>query len=247
MEQLLKLMKQTARFIELELELPLLKAELAERKEIVADRKHERDWAILEAKNWENPDFFQRLFTRVPEKQEKTQAEARAATAAYESAKQELETLEHSLSAQQLEHDSLAGSKEAYDRERLAFHSIATDDELTHLQEAQTDAFRPVAIRCLRLIRQDLNRSHSWMQKNERPRYAGYETRQMEFWEYADLHAEQLKALIPYFPENSITLGASMTCPSDYIRSASMNLGQLDRVNIAVDQSLRVQEQIEQL
>ena len=77
MEQLLKLMKQTARFIELELELPLLKAELAERKEIVADRKHERDWAILEAKNWENPDFFQRLFTRVPEKQEKTQAEAR--------------------------------------------------------------------------------------------------------------------------------------------------------------------------
>ena len=85
------------------------------------------------------------------------------------------------------------------------------------------------------------------MQKNERPRYTGYETRQMEFWEYADLHAEQLQALLPYFPENSITLGASMTCPSDYIRSASMNLGQLDRVNIAVEQSLRVQEQIEKL
>ena len=247
MEQLLDLMKRTARGVELELELPLLAAQLADQKETVADRKHERDWAILEAKNWESPNFFQKLFIRTQEKLEKAQADARAASSAYESAKQELEALEYQLSAMQQERDALAGSKDAFDRERQAFLSVATEDELARLQEAQIDAFRPVAIRCLRLIRQDLNRSHTWMQKNERPRYTGYETRQMEFWEYADLHAEQLKALLPYFPENSITLGASMTCPSDYIRSASMNLGQLDRVNIAVDQSLRVQEQIEKL
>jgi hypothetical protein len=247
MEQLQELMKRTARFVELDLELPLLEAQLAEQKEAVADRKHERDWAILEAKNLENPNFFQRTFTRIAEKQEKAQQEARQAAAAYEAARQELEALEHKLADQQQERDALVDSREAFDRERAAFRSVATEEELVRLQETQIDAFRPVAIRCLRLIRQDLNRSHAWMQKSERPRYHGYETRQMEFWDYADLHAEQLKALLPYFPENSITLGASMTCPSDYIRSASMNLGQLDRVNIAVEQSLRVQEQIEKL
>lgn len=247
MEHLLELMKGVVRFTELELQLPLLAEQYAALKETVADRKQERDWAILEAKNWENPDFFQRLLGRVAEKQEKAQAEARAAAAAYETAKQELEALEHELSTQQQEHDALAGSKEAYDRERKVFLNTATVEECAQLQEAEIDTFRPVAITCLGLIRKDLNRSHAWMQKNERPRYSGYETRQMEYWALADRHAEVLQSLLSYFPESSITLGASMTCPSDYIRSASMNLAQLDRLNIAVEQSLRVQEQIEKL
>lgn len=247
MKLLLELMNRTARFMELELQLPLLNEQLVILKETVADRKQERDWAILEAKNWENPDFFQRLFGRVAEKQEKAQAEARTAAAAYETARQELEALEHTLSAQQKEHDALAGSKDAYHRERQTFLSTAAEEERLQLQQAQIEAFRPVAITCLRLIRKDLNRSHAWMQKNERPRYSGYETRQMEYWHLADRHADILQSLLPCFPENSITLGASMTCPSEYIRSASMNLAQLDRLNIAVEQSLRVQEQIEQL
>lgn len=247
MEHLLDLMNRAARFTELELQLPLLNEQHAFLQETAADRKQERDWAVLEAKNWENPDFFQRLLGRVAEKQEKAQAEARSAAAAYEAAKRELDELEHTLSARQQEHDALAGSREAYHRERQIFLSAATEEERYQLQEAQIDAFRPVAITCLRLIRKDLNRSHAWMQKNERPRYHGYETRQMEYWHLADRHAEILQTLLPCFPENSITLGASMTCPSEYIRSASMNLAQLDRVNIAVEQSLRVQEQIEKL
>ena len=247
MDQLKEMMAQAARFVELQLRLPLLEAQITEQKETVSDRKTERDWAILEAKRWESPNFFQQLFLRVPEKLEKAQDEARSAAAAYETAKRELDTLEHELSVMRQEHEALAGSRDAFDRTRAEFLRTATPDEQEQLQQAQIEIFRPVAISCLRLIRQALNRSHTWMQKNERPRYSGYETRQMEFWDYADLHAEQLQTLLPYFPAGSITLGASMTCPSDYIRSASMNLAQLDRVNIAVDQSLRVQEQIEKL
>lgn len=247
MEQLKELMARAARFVELELQLPLVEAQHKEQSETVSDRKTEQDWAILEAKNWEFPNFFQRLFLRVAEKQEKAQAEARSAVAAYETAKRELDALEQELFALRQEREFLAGSREAFDRARAEFLRTATPGELQQLQEAQIDAFRPVAISCLRLIRKDLNRSHAWMQKSERPRYSGYETRQMEYWDYADLHAELLQSLLPYFPEGSITLGASMTRPSDYIRSASMNLAQLDRVNIAVEQSLRVQEQIEKL
>lgn len=247
MEQLLELMNRVARLTELELELPLLEVQHAELKEALADRKHERDWAILEAKNLESPNFFQRTFTRITEKQEKAQQEARAAAAAYEAARQEFDAMDRRLTDWQQELDSLTGSRETYDRELQTFRTVATEAELERLQETQIDTFQPVAIACLRMIRKDLNRSHAWMQKSERPRYHGYETRQMEYWDYADIHAELLQSLLPYFPAGSITLGASMTCPSDYIRSASMNLGQLDRVNIAVEQSLRVQEQIEKL
>ena len=249
MEQLNELMKRTARLAELESLIPLTVEQQAAQKAALSDLKYTQNWYALVATKWEHPNFFQKLLPGFAEKQEKAQQEAREATAAYEQAKRELDTTEHILALQQHEFEALTGSREEYERQRQIFRSTATEAELARLQEAEIEVFRPVAIECLRLIRKDLNRSHDWMPKHDgiRARNYGHETRQMEFWELADLHARQLQALLPYFPENSITLGASMTCPSEYIRSASMNLAQLDRLNIAVEQSLRVQKQIEEL
>ena len=249
MEQLNERMKRVARQVELESLIPLASEQQAVKKAALADLKYSRDCYDLEAKRLENPNFFQKLLPGFAEKQEKAQLEAREAAAAYEQGKRELETTEHTLASYRQELESLTGCKEEYDRVRQLFRATATEDELARLQEAEIDTFRPVAIACLRLIRKDLNRSHDWMPKHDgtHARHSGHETRQMEFWELADLHARLLQSLLPYFPKNSIQLGASMTCPSEYIRSASMNYAQLDRLNIPVEQSLLVQKQMEQL
>ncbi len=63
----------------------------------------------------------------------------------------------------------------------------------------------------------------------------------------ADEYAEKLESLLVYFPEGSIKLGVSMSAPSDYIRSVSTNLSQVDLLNIAIEQSLRVQGELEAL
>ena len=249
MELLNEQMKRVARLVELESLIPLAAEQQAVLKTALKDLKYSRDWYALEAKRLENPNFFQKFLPGFAEKQEKAHLDAREAAVAYEQGKRELEATEHTLASQKQELESLTGCKEEYDRQRQLFRAAATEDELARLQEAEIDTFRPVAIACLRLIRKDLNRSHDWMPKHDgtRARHGNHETRQMEFWELADTHARQLQSLLPYFPENSIQLGASMTCPSEYIRSASMNYAQLDRLNIAVEQSLLVQKQIEQL
>ena len=249
MEQLNELMKQVARLVELESLIPLVTEQQAVLKADLADLKYSRDWYDLEAKRLENPNFFQKLLPGFADKQEKAQLEAREAAAAYEQGKRELETAEYTLASHRQELEALTGCREEYHRVRQLFRATATEEELARLQEAEIDVFRPVAVACLKLIRKDLNRSHHWMPKHDgtRARHGNHETRQMEFWELADAHARQLQSLLPYFPENSIQLGASLTCPSQYIRSASMNYAQLDRLNIAVEQSHLVQKQIEQL
>ena len=158
MEQLNERMKRVARQVELESLIPLAAEQQAVQKAALADLKYSRDWYALEAKRLENPNFFQKLLPGFAEKQEKAQLEAREAAAAYEQGKRELETTEHTLASQKQELESLTGCKEEYDRVRQLFRATATEDELARLQEAEIDAFRPVAIACLQLIRKDLNR-----------------------------------------------------------------------------------------
>lgn len=69
----------------------------------------------------------------------------------------------------------------------------------------------------------------------------------MEFLDLADEYAEKLQTLLVYFPEGSVTLGASISVPSSYVHSVSMNLSQIDLLNIAIEQSQRVQAQLEAL
>lgn len=247
MEDLQELLSNAAKLAELELQLPLLKDRQAELKEIAADRKNDRDWARLTAKNWEEPTFFQQLLGKVAEKQEKAQAEARQAAAAYEEVRQELDVLEHQLNSCQEAYDALSGSRESYDLARTAFLATADSEGEHKLRMLEIEAFRPVAIDALRQIRNALHSARGWMVKELQPRYASRETRRMEFLQLADDYAQMLRGMLVFFPEGSVTLGASMTAPSDYIRSVSTDLSQTDFLNNAIEQSLRVQAQLEAL
>ena len=247
MENLRKLLDNAAKLESLELQLPELEARHKELKETVADKKLERDWAIINAKNLEYPNFFQGLFTKVAEKQEKAQAEAREAAADYEKVKRELDTLEHQLTAIREDCSGLSGSRETYNHAREEFLSLAGADEVRQLREMETEAFRSVAVESVRQIRKALHAARGWMQKDLRPRYGTVVGRRMEFLHLADDYAETLQRLIVYFPEGSITLGASMSAPSSYVHSVSTNLSQIDLLNIAVEQSQRVQAQLEAL
>lgn len=247
MEHLRELLCNAAKLEELELQLPELEARYAELKESAADRKNERDWAILAAKNLEDPGFFQRLLGRVAEKQEKAQAEARQASAAYEAEKRELDHVEQQLSSVRGAYAALSGTREAYAQARAAFLAAADSDGRQRLQEMETDVFRLVAIGCLKRIRNALYTARGWMKKDIQPRYSSVQTRRMEFLHLADAYAEKLQKLLIYFPEGSVTLGASMSEPSSYIQSVSMNLSQIDYLNIAIEQSQRVQAQLEAL
>lgn len=247
MEHLQALLSNAVKLEEAELQLPMLKRQHGELKEIVADRKHERDWAILTAKNLEDPGFFQRLLGRVAEKQEKAQTEARQATAAYEESSRELDELEYLMISLQEACTALSGSREAYAHARAAFLENGTVDGVRKLREQEIEAFRPVALELLRQIRKALYAARGWMQKDLRPRYSGQPTRRMEFLHLADEYAAKLENLLVYFPEGSVTLGASMSGPSSYVHSVSTNLSQIDLLNIAIEQSQRVQAQLEGL
>lgn len=247
MEHVRELLCNAAKLEELELQLPELKIRHEELKETVSDRKYERDWAVLTAKNLEDPGFFQRLLGSVAEKQEKAQAEAREATAAYEAVKRELDDLEHQLDTLQEAYVTLSDSREVYQHARTAFLATADAHEIQSLRELETDTFRPVALEYLRQIRKALYAARGWMQKDIRPRYGTVAGRRMEFLHLADDYAEKLKTLLIYFPEGSVTLGASISCPSDYVRNVSTNLSQIDFLNIAIEQSQRVQAQLEAL
>ncbi len=247
MEQMRKRLSDAARLAALQLELPLMKNQLEELKEKVSDLKNDRDWAKLTAKNLEEPTFFQRLMGKVAEKQEKAQAEAREASAAYEQAKGEYDALAHRFSALQSELAALSASKEVYERTRSPFLREAEPDAVQELCSMEIEAFRPVAIETLRQIRKALFAARGWMEQEQKSRHYVQQSRRMEYIQLADEYAQTLQTLVAYFPEGSVTLGASITSPGDYIREASMNLSQIDRLNIAIDQSLRVQEQLEAL
>lgn len=248
MEHLTALLSQAARAAMLELEVPLQRLEQEHLKKAAKDLKTDLDWARLEAKNLEEPSFFLRLLGKAEEKLEKARAEARTAAAAHETARRELETLTQRLEAAQTELDSLQGVPEAYTRERAAFLQNASHDQLQLLREQETDAFRPAAILTVRQIRNALQNAHPSMARDVRTKYDGTGcSRKLEFLDLADDYAEKLQALLVYFPENGITLGASLTRPSAYVCSASMDYAQLDRLNIAIEQSRRVQKQLEDL
>ena len=247
MEQLKKLLADMVKLEEAESQIPPLEMRRKELKEIVDQRKLERDWAVLTAKNLEEPGFFQRLLGRVAEKQEKAQAEARQAAADYEASRRELDEVEYQLNALRGACAELSGSRGTYDRARLVYSAKADTEELHQLRWMETEVLRPVVVDILRRIREALNAARGWVTKELRPRYGALQTRRMEYMDLADAYAERLVRLTAYFPEGSITLGASMTSPGDYVRSVSTNLSQVDLLNIAIEQSLRVQEQVEKL
>lgn len=247
MEYLRVLLSNAAKLTMLELRLPELKDQHKELKETLSDRKLERDWAIIHEKNLEDPTFFQRIFTRVDEKLDKARTEAREATAAYETTKREWDAVEHQLQTTEEEISLLSGSWEVYKEARLAFLSTADEAAIQLLGNLEIEAFRPIAIECVRKIRKALYAARGWMQKDLRPRYGTVTGRRMEFLHLADDYAEKLQTLLIYFPEGSVTLGASVSEPSSYVHSVSTNLSQIDLLNIAVEQSQRVQAQLEAL
>ena len=246
MAQLQELLANAAKLEELELQIPELQIRQKELQENLARQKEERDWARLEAKNLEEPGFFLRLFGKAEQKREKAQEEARQAAAAYEHTKREVENLEYQMDILQKNCDALSGSREAYELARTEYLAGA-DGAAQQLREWEIDAFRPVAIETVRKIRQALYAARGWMQKEIQNRYYNRETRRMACFQMADEYAEKLQSLTKYFPEGKVTLGASMSSPHAYIREVSTNLSQVDRLNIAIEQSLRVQEQLESL
>lgn len=247
MEHLRELLSNAAKLTELELQLPQMKDQYEELKDSLSDLKNERDWARLAARNLEEPGFFLRLFGKAEEKLEKAQSEARQAAADYEDAKREFDALEYQLHNLQDKSAALSGSREAYDHARDTFLHSADEDTVQQLRMLEIDAFRPVAIETVQQIRKALLAARGWMSKEITPRRYSHQNRRMEFIQLADDYAEVLQSLLVYFPEDSVTLGASMSAPGDYIRSVSMNLSQIDLINIAIEQSLRVQKQLEVL
>lgn len=147
MEHLQELLLNAVKLEELELQLPELKKRYNELKEIVSDRKYELDWAVLTAKNLDNPSFFQRLLGRVAEKQEKAQSEARQAAATYEAVKRELDELEHQLDTLQETYAARSDSREAYKQARTTFLASA-DPQGTACGPGMDEEGYPAPFRC---------------------------------------------------------------------------------------------------
>ena len=244
MEKLTELLRGIARYVKLEKLLPALRAQRDEAKQTLKQKELEAAQWKYEADQWEHPGFFRRLLGNTAEKQEAALMKLRTARADRDAAKQNLAVLEEKLEKGTAEFDSLANCLDDYGRAKQDFLATADPEEAVQLRELELELLRPVALTRLRQLREALEALRPGMRRDTLTTLDGLYGNKFALLDLADQRSEQFRALLAHLPAEGIALGASLTFPSGYIRSVTNDRAQLDRVNIAIDQSYRVQKQI---
>lgn len=245
MEALTRLLNNYGRFLELEDSVPYWEAQKPELLARIRELKLNRDGKEIDLSNWEAPNFFQRLLGRVEEKKERLYKQLREATAAHEAAKQELDALEKKIAAGKRELESLTGSREAY--EQAKGEAVLTTAQESQLMMQELAAFTPVALAAAERILEALEDARFWMQKDAVSRGVRPENRKMEFLSRAEENAQRLCSILSIMPEGCANIGSYLKSPKAYIYSVSSEFGQLDRLNLAVDQVRETRNQLRML
>lgn len=247
MEKLTELLRGIARYVELEELLPELRLKRDEAKDTLKQKELEAAQRKYEADQWESPGFFRRLMGNTAEKHEAALMKLRTARADRDAAKQALAELDERLKADTAEFESLANCLEDYTRAKQAFLATATPEDAAQLRALELERLRPVALIRLRQLRETLEALRPGMRRDIFTTLDGLYGKKFTLLELADLRAEQFRAILAHLPAEDITLGASLTCPSDYIRSVTNDTAQLDRANFVIEQCYRVRGQIREL
>ena len=115
MDELLKILKDYSRFLELEDNIPYWESQMPELENRIEELKWNKQQKELELLQLKEPNFFQRMFGRAEEKKELLSKQVREITAAHSAAVWELEDLKKKLQEGKQELETLGDSQKAYE------------------------------------------------------------------------------------------------------------------------------------
>lgn len=245
MEKLTLLLREYARFMELQESLPALEQQLEEEKPRLGELRLSQAQKKWELEHLENPGFFQRLLGRAEEKKEKLSKQLREVTSALTAAQWEQKALEETIAASRQELEQLEGSRERYlqAKEQAALSTL----EESQLVMEEIAAFTPAALAAADRILDCLEQARPWMRQDVR--YTGVHSgnRKMEFLALAAENARQLVFLLTMLPEGCADVGSYLKNPEGYVDAVTMEYAKLDRLNNAVEQVRQTRNQLRML
>ena len=235
MEQVVQELKNYSRWLQLEGKLPRLEEALAEAKELRIEAAGRVQVARWELERLEKPGFIQRLKGNLEERREEVYREHRSAQEKLQSAREEVELRTRELQEAREEFIALAGSWDAYLREKVSYGE-AVEEESVFLAGICVG----LANDCLDALEQ----ARPWMQVDVMRRGVGYDNRKMEFLALAAEKAVRMKAILEQMPEESVQIPPYIRNPESFVTSVTMEYWQLDRLNLAIDQVREVRSNL---
>ncbi len=245
MENLLALLKEYGRFLELADSVPDWKRRRPAMKARLRELKVEWDLKDAARNKLAEPNFFTRLFGRMEEKQEKASKACREARDAYEAAKAELDALEARIARGEQELESLSQSQSAY----LGARKNAV---LTSLQEGQLAmeeiaAFTPAALGAADRILEALEDAAPWARADANRRSISPDNQKMAHLTRAEEQSARLLDILAVMPEGVANVGPYLKNPGGYIYGVTSEYAQLDRLNSAMEQVRETRNQLRML
>ena len=242
MDDLIKKLRDFARFLELEDSIPYWEQQRGELKLRLGELRLSRDQKQWDLDHLENPGFLRRLLGKTEEKKEKLSAQLSQVKAALTAAQWELDALEKRLEEGRVALEALSGSRETY---VLAKQETA----LTALQEGQVmmeeiAAFTPAAIAAADRVLEALEEARPWMQKDVRYTGVSPANRKMECLARAAENARRLVQLLGILPQGCADVGSYLKAPEGYVDAVTMEYAKLDRLNNAMDQVRQTRNQL---
>lgn len=245
MENLVALLKNYGRVLELEDSIPQWEQEYAELKIRIGELQLNRAQKKWDLEHLENPGFFRRLLGKTEEKKEKLTKQLSEVTGALTAAKWELEAMEKKLEAGKRELEALDGTLEAYARAKQAA-SLSTMQESQLIME-ELAAFTPAAIAAADRVLEALENARPWMRADVRYTGVSSGNRKMEFLALAAENAARLVELIRMMPEGCANVGSYLRSPEHYVDAVTMEYAKLDRLNDAMEQVRETRNQLRML
>jgi len=242
MDELLKRLKDYSRFLELEDSIPYWESQIPELKARIGEMKWNLQQKELELLQWQNPNFFQRVFGRAQEKQEKLSQQIREIKSARMAAQWELEGLEKKITEGKLELEVLADSGAAYQAAKE--QTVLTTARESRLMMEEISAFAPLALETTGRALEALEDARPWMQKDALTTRVGEGNRKMECLQRAQDCAHRLLEILAVLPEGVASPGSSFENLYGYICGVTSEFKQLDRLNSAVEQLRTVRNQL---
>ena len=245
MDKLIGMLKDYARFLELEDNIPHWEQQRSEGKVRLGELRLSRDQKQWDLDHLENPGFFQRIFGKAEEKKEKLTRQLSQVKAALTAAQWELEDLDKKLEAAKLEMENISGSREAYAQAKQA--AQLTTMEESQLMMEELAAFTPAALTATDRVIDALENARPWMQQDVRYTGVSSGNRKMEFLELAAENARRLVQILAIMPEGCASVGSYLKAPEGYVDTVTMEYARLDRLNNAIEQVRETRNQLRML
>lgn len=241
MDDLLKKMKDYSRFLELEDSIPYWETQIPNLDDRLAEMKWNQEQKELELLQWQNPNFFQRVFGRAEEKQERFSQQIRELKSARMAAQWERDGLEKQIKDGKQELETLAGSREIYGSAKNSM--VLSPAQESRLIMEEISAFAPLALETAWHALEALEDARPWIRSVR----VTEGNRKMELLYRAQDCTRRLLKILAALPEGAANPGGNLEHLYDYICGATSEYKQMDRLELVQIQIREIRNQLKLL